>query len=486
MNRFRFLLASSIVAIGACAEPPMQPMPGADATTSRSTHARGKGSNSTKTYLVIATDNALRSSFEADIVAAGGSIVSRMDGIGVATVTSSDAQFAKRAAKANGIQAVVEDVPLSFSPADPRFVSRTAVQTSVEQTAHEVGAHETYRLVQWAPDAISAPAAWAEGALGQGARVAILDGGIYDIHADLAANFDAARSRSFVPGQPYNSDTGPFWHGTHVAGIVAASANDFGTIGIAPRATLIGVKVLHSGTGFFSWVIQGIYYAATPIEEGGAGAHIINMSLTAGVSGRDPGIAFLLNALSRATSYANGRGATVIAGAGNDAVDFDHTGNTVYIPAQSVGVLAVSATGPVGFAHGATNFDRPASYTNFGQSAISFAGPGGDFVLPGEDVCSFPVQPSGSALQLCWALDMVVAPCRGTLDPPFFSHCWSAGTSMAAPAVAGVAALIVGRHGPTHPAQLEARLRGSADDLGKPGNDDFYGHGRVNAARAIQ
>jgi len=484
MNRVRFLLVASIVSLGACAEPPMQPMSGADATTSRSAHARGKGSNTAKSYVVIATDNALPGTLEAGIVAAGGSVVSRMDGIGVVTVTSSDANFARKAGQLSGVHAVVDDQPLEF--AAPRFAAANSVRSSAKATAHAVGAHETYRLIQWAPDAVSAPAAWAQGALGQGARVAILDGGIYDIHADLAANFDAARSRSFVPGQPYDSDTGPFWHGTHVAGIVAASANDFGTIGIAPQATLIGVKVLHSGTGFFSWVIQGIYYAATPIAEGGAGAHIINMSLTARVSGRDPGLAFLLNALNRATSYANGRGAIVIAGAGNDAVDLDHTGNTVYIPAQSVGVLAISATGPLGFAHGATNFDRPASYTNFGQSAISFAGPGGDFVLPGNALCTYPVLPEGTESAFCWLLDMVIAPCRGTERPPNFAFCWSAGTSMAAPAVAGVAALIVGKYGPMHPSQLESRLRASADDLGKPGVDDFYGHGRVNAARAIQ
>ena len=62
---------------------------------------------------------------------------------------------------------------------------------------------------------------------------------------------------------------------------------------------------------------------------------------------------------------------------------------------------------------------------------------------------------------------------------------WSAGTSMSAPAAAGVAALIVGKYGNLGPAQLEARLQQSADDLGKPGRDDFYGQGRINAWRAV-
>ena len=57
---------------------------------------------------------------------------------------------------------------------------------------------------------------------------------------------------------------------------------------------------------------------------------------------------------------------------------------------------------------------------------------------------------------------------------------------MASPAVSGVAALIIGKNGPMQPSQVEAILRASADDLGKPGNDDYYGRGRVNALRAVQ
>jgi subtilisin family serine protease len=57
---------------------------------------------------------------------------------------------------------------------------------------------------------------------------------------------------------------------------------------------------------------------------------------------------------------------------------------------------------------------------------------------------------------------------------------------MASPAVAGVAALVIGKNGALPPAQVESILRRSADDLGKPGNDDYYGRGRVNATRAVQ
>src|SRR5205814_8545787 len=102
-----------------------------------------------------------------------------------------------------------------------------------------------------------------------------------------------------------------FWHGTHVAGIVAAPANNRGTVGIAPGATIIGVKVLHCGSGLFSWVIQGIYYAATPIAEGGAGADVINMSLGAAFDRQGRGAAALAVALGKATTDGDQRGVTV-------------------------------------------------------------------------------------------------------------------------------------------------------------------------------
>ena len=185
------------------------------------------------------------------------------------------------------------------------------------------------------------------------------------------------------------------------------------------------------------------------------------------------------------STYAYQHGVTVVAALGNDENDMDHTANVVQLPAMSPHVIAVSATAPLGFGQGATNYDRPASYTNFGQSAVSFAGPGGDFALPGNAVCTYQLNPSGSSAQFCWVLDMVIAPCRGG-GTSISSYCWAAGTSMATPAVAGVAALIVGKYGHVGPAEVERRLRQSADDLGKPGNDDFYGGGRVNAWRAIQ
>jgi lantibiotic leader peptide-processing serine protease len=448
-------------------------------------------------YIIDFNGTTLPASLEADIQAAGGTVTARMDVIGVAVATSTDPAFSSKAAMIQGVRAVGIDPVVDWIGPDQDQAAVEAGDAAPEPAPAVFGSGESFRLMQWAPDAIAAPAAWDAGALGLGARVAIIDGGIHSTHVDLDGNLDVAHSASFVPGQPFNFDqrrnaagacvlNDTFWHGTHVAGIVAAEANTTGTVGIAPSATIIGVKGLHCGSGQFSWIINAIVYAATPIADGGAGADIINMSLGAIFARQGPGAAALANAIGKATTYAYQQGTTVIAALGNNAVDLDHTANVVFFPAMAPHVIAVSATGPVGFALGSTNYDRPASYTNFGQSAVGFAGPGGDGVLPGTATCSIPrVGPGLPVTFQCWVFDLVAAPCRGATASNT-TYCWASGTSMATPAVSGVAALIVGRFGRMNPSHLEARLRASADDLGKPGNDDFYGGGRVNAARAVQ
>jgi hypothetical protein len=94
-----------------------------------------------------------------------------------------------------------------------------------------------------------------------------------------------------------------------------------------------------------------------------------------------------------------------------------------------------------------------------------------------------PLSPSTSVTQERLWYDAVVSACRGTTTR---SVCWAAGTSMAAPAVSGVAALIVGKYGSMAPDALAGRLASSADDLGATGVDPIYGTGRVNALRAVQ
>jgi len=414
----------------------------------------------------------------AAVAAAGGTVVYGHDGAGVGIAVSSAPNFAALARASNAITAVEEDRLVQWQ--------LPMITMDVEASFTNPPNDDTFfNFIQWAPQAIDAPAAWASGCTGNGVRVAILDGGIHSAHADLVANLDVAASTSFVPGFSFNQDVGTFWHGTHVAGIVAAADNSIGTIGIAPQARLVGVKVLHNGSGSFGAVIQGILYAATPLAQGGAGADIINMSLGAVFAKNDEGAGQLVAAMNKAVNYANRFGVLVVSAAGNAALDLDHSGNLISVPAQSGAGVSVSATAPMGFALGATDFDRPASYTNYGASAINVAAPGGDFALPGSAVCTLARVPTGSVTFPCWVFDMVVSTSRGG-GASTTSYSWAAGTSMAAPAAAAVAAIIKQQHPNISLGALTTALQNSAIDAGTNGADPFYGKGWVNALRACQ
>jgi subtilisin family serine protease len=408
------------------------------------------------------------------------------DGAGVAVATSSAPDFAAQARASNAISSVELDRIVQWQTPSP-------VETVTADFTNPPNNDRFFNNTQWAPQAVDAPAAWSAGCTGQGVRVAVLDGGIWNVHPDLAPNMDNANSRSFVPGFAFNQDVipappaGPFWHGTHVAGIIAAVDNvgnaNSGVIGIAPRATIVGVKVLHNGSGSFGWVIQGILYASTPVAQGGGGADIINMSLGAVFPKNDTGAGQLVAAMNKAVNYANRFGVLVVSAAGNDAVDLDHSGNLISVPAQSGSGVAVSATGPMGFAFGATDFDRPASYTNYGTSAINVAAPGGDFSLfgtpQGMAACSRPTTGGANTNLPCYAYDMVIS-------TNFNGWAWAAGTSMAAPAASAVAAIIKQKNPNISLGALKAALQNSAIDAGKNGADPFYGKGWVNALRACQ
>lgn len=412
---------------------------------------------------------------QADAVAAAGGTINYSHRSGFASVSSDSADFADRMAASGAFSSVSADMAVQWQmPTEVVDLDESAINP----------ANETFWNAQWAPKSVNAPAAWAAGYTGKGVRVAILDGGIHSTHADLVANLDTARSKSFVPSVPYNSDTGTFWHGTHVAGIVAAADNNIGTVGIAPEATLIGVKVLHNGSGSFGWVISGILYASDSIADGGAGADIINMSLGATFP-KAGGAGSLIGALAKAVNYAASKGVLVVSAAGNDGMDLGQSASYTSVPAESGSGLAISSTGPMGFALGATNFRRPASYSNYGEGTVWVAGPGGDFALPGNALCTIPRIPSGSITTACWVFDMVLSTSRGP-GASTTSYSWAAGTSMAAPAASAVAALAKQRHPKASLGALKTILKAATDDEGPNGTDEFYGHGFINALKAVQ
>jgi type VII secretion-associated serine protease mycosin len=213
-------------------------------------------------------------------------------------------------------------------------------------------------------------------------------------------------------------------HGTLVSGIVAAKTNNArGVVGIAPSAKVMPVKVLDStGSGSDANIAVGIDWARTH------GAKVINLSL--GGTFDDP-------VLSDAVTNAVANGIVVVAAAGNDGTA------TVGFPASYPGVVAVGATDHMG---------ALTSFTSYGPRI--------DVVAPGLDITS-------TAL--------------GSTE----AYSADSGTSFSSPIVAGVAALLRGKHPAWTQGQVVDQIRNTARDLGLPGDDPAFGHGMVDPLAAL-
>ena len=415
-----------------------------------------------KNYMIITKEEKLTKSAENFLKASGGNILSSIPEIGIAIVQSNDMDFMQKAMKGTEIQAVVPDYEVKWIP------TNNAQEAGIGQGEFFF---DQKRL--WGMDAINAPEAWDLGFRGKGASVFVLDSGLNPFHRDLAPNVNTTLSTSFIQGETwFLSPTTGFNHGTHVAGTIAAADTNYGIIGVAPEAKIVAVKVLSefSGSGPFSSINAGIVYAANN------GADVINMSLGATLdkSGKlidADGIEFhipavniqvIIRAQQRAIDYAFNKGVTIVASAGNDGVNYDGNTSKIKLPGGMNNVITVSATAPEGYNRAATthNYDVPASYTTYGRSLIDVAAPGGDF----------DVNPP---------FDMILSAGNGN------GFYWSAGTSMAAPHVSGVAALIIGKNGKMDPKEVARQIENTADKVGGNGQSLYFGKGRVNAFRAV-
>jgi subtilisin family serine protease len=396
--------------------------------------------------------------FASKVAAAGGSILSSMDQIGVVVTNGLSDDAATAIA---GKNAVTQDLQGTWIPTpDEMQITTASLSTPVDVTSAKPPLTAAFLPMQWNMFQIHAVDAWAAGKTGiPSVKVAILDTGLDPNHLDQMGLIDVANSTAFIP-----STTGPpVWaddnlHGTFVGGIV--TSNNFGVAGVAPNVTLMAVKVLGAnGSGSIGAIIAGIVYATDH------GANVINMSLGLTVPKHAPGLSILTSAFNRAVNYAKSNGVLVVSSAGNDAVDLQHGHDFVSLPCEAGVQLCVSAT---------ANGDLFASYSNYGTNAISVAAPGGDGAVP---------------TTATW----VLGPCSSHSANPLFASCKNRvsyiiaiGTSASAPHVSGLGALLDSQFGgQLNPSQMITSIQKNADDLGKPGTDPFFGKGRINVFNTV-
>lgn len=377
---------------------------------------------------------------------------------------------------------------------------------------------------QWDMRVINAGAAHAKSATGAGVTVGIIDSGVDLNHPDLAGGIDVARSCSFINSSTPTADPQEVangncvnkaavqdlqGHGTHVATTVAARANGFGIVGVAPESTIVALKACTiAGYCFADSVAAALRYA------GDQRLSVVNLSLFA-----DPYLYYcaneadqraILKDLQNAARYAQQRGVVIVASAGNEADDLGHPvsddispdwppgsaierhvrNNCRVAPAELPGVVTVSATGVTTLA----------SYSNAG-SPVDVAAPGGDATQTpttvfgrGRILAGWSSTDATGAWEFYSSIDRAIVSGGGR-------YVWISGTSMAAPHVAGVAALIRQIYPKLPQGAVAAKIRESATHLACPtdwpsddprqctgdgGETSFFGAGMVNAEAAVE
>lgn len=316
---------------------------------------------------------------------------------------------------------------------------------------------------------------------GEGTRVSIIDTGVLDSHPSLSGVVNTELSRNFTGDggdhNPVASD-----HGTHVAGIVAA--NDVGTsvVGSAPETEIVALRVFSGPSATFGDILAAMTYSAQ------IGSDAANMSIGAyPLPLADPAVQVLIDAFERAADFAAAQGTLMVASAGNDATNLDADGNVISLPNEADDVMSISATGPIGYRwddNGNGRFVRnhaaafnklrepttdPAFYTNTGAEAVDVSAAGGDADLDAI----------GTGQQAF--LDLVL---NATFTGPDFtpSFGWKAGTSMAAPQIAGAAALVRSQNPGAGAREVRQHIEDTATDLG---NATAHGEGHLDLLSAV-
>jgi subtilisin family serine protease len=439
-----------------------------------------------QTYIVLYKQERLPTDTADVISRAGGSIVYMYPQIGVAIAQSSNPTFRTQLLIDNRIENASSTKGLGVQFADNiQFIDESALVAGS-------GWGDPLSIYQWDMYQIHVPEAAAIQAGNPSVLVADIDTGIDYTHPDLAANVDFANSVSCVSGVP---DPDPaawydyFGHGTHTAGTIAAAANGFGIVGIAPNVKIAAIRAVDDfGYLYPEEIVCAFMWAGSHHVQVTNNSYYVDPWLFN--CRNDPQQRAIWKAEQRAIRWAMDQGVVVVAAMTNMNIDLSKknidywspdnttpiprevTNACVVIPAEIPGVIGVSADGA---------YLQKAFYSTYGIGVTQLTAPGGDpLQYTDDDTLGFVLStvPGGYGL--------------------------GAGTSMATPHVTGVAALILSQYGSMPPGHVQAILNQTAIPIPCPPNpfdptgdgawlaiceggvyNGFFGHGQVDAFNAV-
>lgn len=310
-----------------------------------------------------------------------------------------------------------------------------------------------------------------EYATGSGQTVAVIDTGVDDTHPDLDVDVD--RSATMVDGEPA-PHTGPSGgdHGTHVAGIAAGTGSDQ-MLGTAPDATVVSIRVLGPDTGTFGDIAAGMEYAAE------VGADSANISLGYMEPPQEVDVGHYRRMYESVANKVTRDGTLIVGSAGND--DTDLQGGWLRLWNGLAGVLGITATTPD---------NKRTFYSNYGTNDIDVGAPGGGYETVEKTYCT----PEGIVAGTCNDEGEDCDEC----EPPEWpyplnliystvpeGYGWKGGTSMAAPQVTGLAALVTELDEDANARQIEQAIKRGAEGTNGRG-DPVLGAGRTNALNTVE